>query len=957
MGETADTNLASDQAWFRKNQEAQEQYYNDMMTAISTGALPIGAAASGGGGGGGGGGGYGGRHYGGGGGGSGGGDGNLGYGDTNTELTSNESLDSKATNTNTEYSPEFWRHLEAMGATPEEVDKINALIATSSQDPRGVQAAIQEEMDANAANVISPFEDTQTNNQQWRQNIPDIWQGAVDEYLTRTGQRVDMEPSQVTKTDEGLLDEQVWDENYNILSPQEGLTPAQQEAFDMYRINIMGTPQEDEDARIEAIIRQAYDYTGGKPLMGAEELQHLAEAGITKKNEAASLTPAQTIAKYRQFLAGNGQPVAPAPGEVDPNYVQHNYETGPGGVPGGTGPPLAASEDAAGVIPRPGPANVPPYIPGGGPFMGGNPFNIGAPAVPQTEEEQTAAINQATGQNDSLQRQAQRLMGMVGNTWGSYTRPPNVQTTSTGNPFNIGAPATAQTPEEQAAAIIRATGAPDSDTAPGSTPAASPFFDALIEMGQQNGGSIMPPPVIPEYIPGGTGGNPFSLGGPQLQQTPEEQAAAILQATGGNKPSFAEAMSTPEALRGRMAGNWGNAPGPILGPATSEFGSVPPPQPDESNWQGPIPPATINGIPNPTYQEYLTTTMGGVPNQENTQLPSATGGGPGNRPSLVSAALQAIQSQPRGPKPIDNPAPNPTPDILAAIKNAGAISGLSGLTPEITTAYNAKALPAVPDKSGVAWDPVNNMGPGLLAALQGWSQEELEADVNSRNYLSTVEDRENYIANNVDPGQYYQDMPGGITHDEYNQALRWNDLLYQMAQETREGYNPNYSMVNTKNQQVNTAGSSIDLHAKRESWDPEAAIPTAVGALGDFSDPAVSDIVPPAGQANFGVPEVTPTGQGQDEPDYTLDPVQTGYAGQSFFIDPAKKRTLDIGNLLRRNAAQMLNIPATVEKPIPQASSGDGGGKKTYSGGRSNVKVTRKPVYVNDKKKRNDKGK
>jgi hypothetical protein len=72
MQGTAGTNEATDLAWFDKQQQLMNDYYNGLMTSISSGGIPVGGGGSGGGGGGGGG-----RHGGGGGGGSGGGNNDL----------------------------------------------------------------------------------------------------------------------------------------------------------------------------------------------------------------------------------------------------------------------------------------------------------------------------------------------------------------------------------------------------------------------------------------------------------------------------------------------------------------------------------------------------------------------------------------------------------------------------------------------------------------------------------------------------------------------------------------------------------------------------------------------------------------------------------------------------------------------------------------------------------------
>jgi hypothetical protein len=1087
MGETADMNLASDQAWFRKNQEAQEQYYNDMMVAISTGALPIGAvAAAGGGGGGGGGGGYGGGGYGGGGGSGGGGDygdNGLGIGDTKTTVQDKVIDEFDSTTVGYENYPDFADNLisyaESLG-DPEIVDNVTSLVYQYGAKPQDILKYIEEEqisLDAQNETYESLEGTTDPTTGQETPGTNDLWLAAqpaelrrtIGEYLNLTGNTLGDDPSTT-----------------NYVEPYYGGT----------NVLPQGSPQAaralELSSYLDPILNDAAQ--SGQLSTAVSDI-----SGDVRNNYIKNLAQTYFAAhpdELHTVKTVNGEPAPNTNVSTGLDAIAANAGvSGAGGAPGGTGSPVdlmpnpadpnqsimdAIQNSLKGPPPQPEPFPYPtlPEPASRPPTSDPGPAGNGLVYTPQVLEQQ---MQQPQPEPDELGQLIQQLIrsnapnqegnfpdpqSLIGGAWAQmnnlnpaqqeralqeftdaqtaaqnyFAQNPEINPkyrTARGSGLTdeqlagilpqgsesrlpIPGPALPQTSEEQQAAIIQATGAPDSDTAPSSTPAASPFFDAMITMAQQNGGSIMPPPVIPDYIPGGTGGNPFSLGGPQLQQTPEEQAAAILQATGHAGPTMAEAMSTPEALRSRMRGNWGNAPGPILGPATSEFGSVPPP--DEGNWQGPIPPATINGVPNPAFQDYITTTMGGVPNQENTQLPSATGGS-GNRPAIVSAALRAIQN--RGSKPIDGP--GPVDDITAALGNA---QSLTGLTQPANTSVADSIMAGQAGPNPIPTGPKPYDSALISAMLNGGS--ELEAIGENVNELQGTDTefatrglnpiRQNLydewgykdedlaaLTANIDPGevisrialdangnltesaanimhdassallaqrypeatddelarqaadnngQYY--VRPNVTQEEYEQNKKYASLI-PWIQEQINKQNPDFGPAIVYNKGVEHQGESRDVTYKASTYSDEGA------ATGPSGMPIAANPVESINPIDQYEPVVQPDDYSTE---VSLGMPHTATIGGANGLRPSVRTipggNLDITDLLRRNAASMLKLPATVNKPVPQTSSGGGGGgsKVGYhstsgtSKSSGKTKSTYVPTYRSSKKvKRNDKGK
>ena len=201
LDEVADLNEASDLAWFRKNQEAQEQYYGDMMTAISTGTLPVGAAATGGGGGGGGG---GGRGYG-GGGGSGGGDSE--WGDTKVVNKHDESV------VNQEVDKRYWNFpgfrenfLAAVPRIAAEqgitdpvmlakiMDRAESIINIEGSKPQDVLAAVEEEI-LDIDTKTTARNDIEASNAAWMPTAPGRLDQMLRDYQAMTGLQLGDDPN------------------------------------------------------------------------------------------------------------------------------------------------------------------------------------------------------------------------------------------------------------------------------------------------------------------------------------------------------------------------------------------------------------------------------------------------------------------------------------------------------------------------------------------------------------------------------------------------------------------------------------------------------------------------------------------------------------------------------------------------------------------------------------------
>lgn len=200
LDEVSDANEATDLAWFRKQQASQEAYYNDMMNAISTGTLPVGAAAAGGGGGGGGGrrGGYG---------GGGGGGGDSEWKDTKVDIKHDESL------VNQEVDKRYWNfpgfredYLAAIPGIAAEYgitdpvmvaklqDRAEQLINIEGAKPQDVLRALEEEM-INSDALTTGYRDIEESNQAWSTTAPRDFQRMLTEYQNLTGMVLGDDPN------------------------------------------------------------------------------------------------------------------------------------------------------------------------------------------------------------------------------------------------------------------------------------------------------------------------------------------------------------------------------------------------------------------------------------------------------------------------------------------------------------------------------------------------------------------------------------------------------------------------------------------------------------------------------------------------------------------------------------------------------------------------------------------
>jgi len=151
MDETADTNQATDLAWFRKQEQAQQDYYNQLMADVSTYGLPAQEVTGGSGGGGGGGGGYGG---GGSGGGSSGSDSEGLWDFNDADVRFQDQATTTATSNVREYDPGFWLGaLQMPGLSDEDREFINNMIWTHGPGPQDVGQGITEEFTNNVADI------------------------------------------------------------------------------------------------------------------------------------------------------------------------------------------------------------------------------------------------------------------------------------------------------------------------------------------------------------------------------------------------------------------------------------------------------------------------------------------------------------------------------------------------------------------------------------------------------------------------------------------------------------------------------------------------------------------------------------------------------------------------------------------------------------------------------------
>lgn len=179
IGNTADLNQATDQAWFDKMMTTYDQNIASQMAGYANGTIPLpGAELTGGSGGGGGGGGRGGgggyrrggrgRGYSRGGGGSGG-----GFDGTWKDPSTATSLDERAIETNVQYNPGFYEEALALaGGDPEAAEAISRVIATYGKAPRDVDAGLSKTELPNLEAAMEAFQAQNAQRQGYLSLVP-----------------------------------------------------------------------------------------------------------------------------------------------------------------------------------------------------------------------------------------------------------------------------------------------------------------------------------------------------------------------------------------------------------------------------------------------------------------------------------------------------------------------------------------------------------------------------------------------------------------------------------------------------------------------------------------------------------------------------------------------------------------------------------------------------------------
>lgn len=178
MQETAGQNLATDQAWFLKQQQAMQDYYNALMAGVASGAIPLGGETGGGGGGGGGGRGY--RRRGGGGGG--GGSGDSDFTDPRTTVTTQDQIKSVATSNMSENAPGFYDNImAAFEGDPDAQAWLEQLRVKSGPDPEGVLEGLWDAQTAAEA-LIDKGALVNESNAAWQAAEPSYVQSQLQQF-------------------------------------------------------------------------------------------------------------------------------------------------------------------------------------------------------------------------------------------------------------------------------------------------------------------------------------------------------------------------------------------------------------------------------------------------------------------------------------------------------------------------------------------------------------------------------------------------------------------------------------------------------------------------------------------------------------------------------------------------------------------------------------------------------
>ena len=860
MDETAQQNLLTDTEWFRKAQQADQAYYDTMMAGIANGTI-AGAAATGGGGGGGGGR-RGGRHYGGGGGGGGSGDGSgdLGFGDTRTEVKSNEGVDTRDVLTETGYNPGALHQLADLATTPEEREFFIRLIDLSEQNPRGIGQAIQQELDQ-ASTVLGQSNDIATNNALWQQNLPGTWEAAKADYLARTGQGFGDNPATEDVTETGLYP--LGEAPILSLDPNQA---ARDEAF-------------------RQLLVRGQDPLQGRAPTSRDEMELLAQAGVDTKNTFAESSAGPTLEQhYQDLLSGN----VPAAGQDHRLTKTSGAGPGPGLAPMESWPDIIANYQAGGVPNAGATTNVPAL----------SVASPGVPAYPLTYPVDSSHMGDT----------------IAAPSPGNTTQPIGVN--EYGQPIydlvNPGA-----TSDAQQARIRNIRNSLD----------------------------------IPKILAGIKG----------MVNTPDDLSP---EAQVGVAASSGSPFSPPNFT---ATGDGWHPGDPIMA------------QDQMSGYQpGQIPPATINGQPNPAYQEYLNS-QGSTANTEyegtgggyqpgGLQSGGMPGSGQGVAPlSKMQQMLLSLQTRlGAGDKQLPtNPAvPNTTAPPVGNKTLADPYDIAAAYTSGATkTAPENPAVPVGPPPSPYAnekqtgvpkWADLfagGQIRPDMATPLQDWSWGALEQRMSDAGIGGNRQDRNAYRTIEVDPGTYYQHP---LVSDEdaahAQQVLDWIGPESQFQQLNRE-LNPNWNMTPTKAQSTTTVGTSIDLNQSARTYSDAAAAAGAVGLPKNATDPAQYDVVLPEDQASFGIPV-----------DTTLDP--SSYDYDTSFGDLGFHPQNDFTAGLINAAVGRLNAPKVTSQPSSRKVFHSPGTKKyvpshggtkvksNYAGGVKTLRTPMSPTRTSDSKKK-----
>jgi hypothetical protein len=246
MEGTANTNLASDLAWFDKEQQAQTDYYNGLMASMANPPADTGGGGGGGGGGG--------RHGygGGGGGGGGGGDGDYGFTDpknaykyveqegTRTQDIGNALYDGAQTDTEARFSDPAY--LASIGIPEDQYDEVSQFIQDRidiDQTPQAILGGLATaQQDASAD--IEAADIVENNNQAWLNLAPGRFDVQRGQYQTGSGWIPGDDPS-TTDTVERRFRDPAWNEDNPLTMPDtDPIAILMNQAYDYQNPNASG---------------------------------------------------------------------------------------------------------------------------------------------------------------------------------------------------------------------------------------------------------------------------------------------------------------------------------------------------------------------------------------------------------------------------------------------------------------------------------------------------------------------------------------------------------------------------------------------------------------------------------------------------------------------------------------------------------------------------------------------